>query len=87
MESLALDAIVAVVEWIPYDKLQNVKYLTEGGFSKVYSADWIDGPYNKWNPKEKQFKRLGTHKVVLKTLEDVESAKRSWFEEVHIKKF
>src|ERR1043166_3113575 len=30
-----------VVEWIPYNKLQNIEYLTEGGFSEIYTADWI----------------------------------------------
>ena len=32
-----------VVEWIPYNNLQNVKYLTKGGCSKIYIAEWIDG--------------------------------------------
>src|SRR5436190_17527607 len=25
-----------VIEWIPYNNLQNIKYLTEGGCSKIY---------------------------------------------------
>src|SRR5437762_332004 len=35
-----------IVEWIPYNNLQNIKYLTKGGFSKIYTADWIDGGYD-----------------------------------------
>src|SRR5436190_741812 len=31
-----------IVEWIPYDNLENIKYLTKGGYSEIYSADWID---------------------------------------------
>src|SRR5436190_23851790 len=27
-----------IVEWIPYNKLQNIKYLTKGGCSKIYTA-------------------------------------------------
>ena len=71
-----------IIEWIPYNDLQNVKYLTKGGCSEVYTADWIDGCYEKWDYKEKQLKRSGTQTVVLKKLENVESANRSWFEEV-----
>jgi hypothetical protein len=71
-----------VMEWIQYDNLQNVKYLTEGGCSKIYTADWINGPYDKWNNKEKQLKRCGMRKVILKKLENVESASRDWFDEV-----
>ena len=49
IETLAPDMIV---EWIPYNKLQNIKYLTEGECSKIYTADWIDGGYIEWNSKE-----------------------------------
>ena len=41
-----------VVEWIPYNNLQNIKYLTKGGFSEIYTAIWNDGKYLKWDPKE-----------------------------------
>src|SRR5947207_2476821 len=32
-----------IVEWIPYNNLQNIKYLTKGGCSEIYTATWIDG--------------------------------------------
>ncbi|CAB4409549.1 unnamed protein product [Rhizophagus irregularis] len=70
-----------IVEWIPYNNLQNIKYLTKGGFSEIYTALWIDGSYEEWDPKEKQLKRYGWTKVVLKKLENVESANKSWFDE------
>ena len=50
-----------IVEWIPYDKFKNIKYLTEGGFSKVYTASWINGSYNEWDSKKQQLKRIGRH--------------------------
>src|SRR6266498_1037623 len=59
METLAPNMIV---EWIPYNNLQNVEYLTKGGCSEIYIAYWVGGYYYKWDPKEKQLKRLGTHK-------------------------
>jgi len=71
-----------VVEWIPYNRLKNIKYLTKGGFSEIYLADWIDGMYMEWDSKEQQLKRFGSHQIILKRLEDVENANQSWFEEV-----
>ena len=71
-----------IVEWIPYNNLQNIKYLTKGGCSEIYTANWIDGSYHEWDSKEQQLKRLGAQMVVLKRLENVESASRNWFEEV-----
>src|ERR1051325_8345977 len=66
-----------IVEWIPYDNLQNIKYLTEGGFSKIYTANWINGNYNEWDAKKQKLKRIGPgliYSVVLKRLENVENA-------------
>jgi hypothetical protein len=34
-----------IVEWIPYSNLQNIKFITRGGCSEIYTADWIDGQY------------------------------------------
>ena len=74
-----------IVEWIPYDKLQNIEYLTDGGFSKIYTADWINGSYYEWDPEKQQLTRQfegEVQYVVLKRLENVENANRNWLEEV-----
>ena len=76
-----------IVEWIPYNKLRNIKYLTEGGCSKIYKADWIDGRYDEWDSKRRHLTRKfesGAQYVILKKLENVENANRDWFEEVFI---
>ncbi|GES78395.1 kinase-like domain-containing protein [Rhizophagus clarus] len=70
-----------IVEWIPYNKFENINFLTKGGCSEIYTADWINGSYDEWDSKEKQLKRFGDQVVVLKKLENVENANRSWFEE------
>ncbi|CAB4424255.1 unnamed protein product [Rhizophagus irregularis] len=77
-----------IIEWIPYSNLQNIKYLTKGGFSEIYTADWIGGYYDGWDSKKQQLKRVERNgrqnlvlSVVLKKLENVESANQSWFEE------
>ena len=71
-----------IVEWIPYDNLKNIEYLTKGGCSEIYTAKWIGGCYEEWDSKEKKLIRNYDIYVVLKELENVESANRSWLEEV-----
>jgi len=71
-----------IIEWIPNNNILNMKYLTKGGCSEIYTADWIGGGYYEWDSKKQQLKRFGSHKVILKRLENVESANQSWFEEV-----
>ncbi|EXX52928.1 Cmk2p [Rhizophagus irregularis DAOM 197198w] len=73
-----------IVEWIPYNNLENIKYLTKGGFSEIYTADWINSFYKEWDSKNQQLKRFGSVKVVLKKLENVESANQRWFEEARL---
>src|SRR3954453_10841672 len=31
------------LEWVTFDRFTNIKEIGEGGFAKVYSANWIDG--------------------------------------------
>ena len=74
-----------IVEWIPYDNLQDIKYLTEGGFSKIYTAGWINGSYWEWDAEKQKLTRQfegETQWIVLKRLENVENANHSWLEEV-----
>ncbi|RIB21385.1 hypothetical protein C2G38_1107025 [Gigaspora rosea] len=33
----------SVIEWIPFDRLLDVKKIGKGGFGSVYSATWLDG--------------------------------------------
>jgi hypothetical protein len=71
-----------IVEWVPFENFQNIKYLTKGGYSEIYKAIWNDGHYTEWDPKQKQLKRFGTQEVVLKGLGNIESSSKSWFDEV-----
>ena len=38
-----------IIEWIPYNNLQIIKYLTKGGCSKIYAAYWINESRREWN--------------------------------------
>ena len=64
-----------IVEWIPYNKLRNVCYLTKGGFSEIYVAEWIDGQIFKRD--NNGLHRSNNMRVILKKLENVESANQS----------
>jgi hypothetical protein len=55
-----------IVEWIPYNKFNNIKEIGKDGFSIVYSAIWKDGPLEYDNYKMK-YKRI-SNKVALKCL-------------------
>ncbi|PKY59099.1 kinase-like protein [Rhizophagus irregularis] len=70
-----------IIEWIPYNNLQNIEYLTKGGFSKIYIATWIDGGYEEWDSENQQLQRIGDQNVILKELENIENANQNWFEE------
>jgi hypothetical protein len=35
-----------ILEWIPYDRFQDIKQIDESGFANIFSATWLDGePY------------------------------------------
>ncbi|EXX66723.1 kinase-like domain-containing protein [Rhizophagus irregularis DAOM 181602=DAOM 197198] len=70
-----------IPEWIPYNNLQNIEYLTKGGFSEIYTAIWVNGNFNEWDSEWQQLKRFGDFYVVLKRLENVENANQNWIEE------
>ncbi|CAH1766079.1 14052_t:CDS:1, partial [Entrophospora sp. SA101] len=57
-----------IVEWIPYEKFSDIEYKTEGGYAKIYTANFKDGPYLKWNSKKLRLERSGDHPIVLKEL-------------------
>ena len=71
---------------IKFYKILN-KHLSEGGYFKIYTASWVglmEG-FEDWNSKKQQLIREHegeTQAVVLKRLENVESANQSWLEEV-----
>ena len=73
-----------IIEWIPFNKLRNIEYLTKGGCSEIYTADWIDGRYFEWDSKEQQLNRFGMQKVAIKILENDENTNNIWFGEVRI---
>ncbi|RHZ88208.1 hypothetical protein Glove_25g26 [Diversispora epigaea] len=59
-----------IVEWIPFEKLENITYLTKGGFGTAYKAKWLDGPIYSWNYKVENWNRSKGQNVCLKSLDN-----------------
>src|ERR1051325_5238281 len=71
------------LEWVPFDRFTNVEQIGEGGFSKVYTATWVDGKanykydYGSWKkldpkPMKVALKRLyGSQNMSIEYLNEV----------------
>ncbi|GBB99143.1 hypothetical protein RclHR1_03430004 [Rhizophagus clarus] len=58
------------IEWIPYDSFIDITFINRGGFSKVYSALWLNNHIYEWNHIKLEWERLSGYKnVALKVLE------------------
>src|SRR5204862_4236100 len=58
----------SILEWIPFDQFVNVKKLTEGGFSSIYTATWTKGTIVDYDENKMEFIYSGPKNVVLKSL-------------------
>ncbi|EXX64477.1 kinase-like domain-containing protein [Rhizophagus irregularis DAOM 181602=DAOM 197198] len=46
-----------ILEWIEYDRFENVEYLAKGGFGIIYKAIWKDGYIRRWDSENNQWER------------------------------
>ncbi|PKK67153.1 hypothetical protein RhiirC2_783889, partial [Rhizophagus irregularis] len=77
------DIIKKALEWIPYDKFYDVKYIAKGGFGKVYKANWIDGNISFWDNDYQNWKRIGQNKfVALKSLNNSKNVTLEFMNEI-----
>jgi hypothetical protein len=61
------------LEWIPYDRFNDIEYIAKGGFGKVYVANWIQNQ-----------KREGQNMIVaLKSLNNSKNVTLKFMNEVH----
>ena len=70
------------LEWIPFEKFQNVSYITRGGFGKIYSAEWPEGVIIYWDIENQKWFRLSNKKVALKSLDDSSDISTDFLNEV-----
>src|SRR5947209_8716419 len=55
-----------VLEWIEYDRFENIEYITKGGFGKIYKAIWKDGFICRWDYETNRWYKWGNMSVALK---------------------
>ena len=67
-------------EWIPYNQFSDIKEISRGGFSTVYSAIWKDGLL-EWNYDDK-YTRSSNFKVALKCLHNSQNITNEFLNEV-----
>jgi hypothetical protein len=80
----ALD-LFSFLEWIPFYRFTNIRFIAEGGFSKVYSATWTDGYIVDWKDPN-NWERYGSLRVALKVLNNSsENISKDFLNEVIIK--
>ena len=75
-----------VIEWIEYDRFENVKYLAKGGFGTTYKAVWKDGFIDCLDRVNNQFIRKKDdekgHPVALKCLDNSQDITAEFLREV-----
>ena len=72
------------LEWVPFDRFEDIKQIGEGGFAKVYSAKWIDGRAN-YIKDDGSWKKLrpNPRKVALKRLNGSQNMSAEYLNEVY----
>ena len=75
---------VLFLEWVPFDRFEDIKQIGEGGFAKVYSATWIDGEakYIKQHDGSWKKEKPEPIKVALKRLNGSQNMSAEYLNEV-----
>ena len=77
-----------VIEWIEYDRFENIEYLAKGGFGTTFKAIWKDGPIDYWDSENNQWGRDKTYMnhsnfpVALKSLHNSQNITAEFLSEV-----
>src|SRR5437764_8165147 len=70
------------LEWVPYEKFQNITFIAKGGFGKIHSADWPEGKFSCWDIENQKWIRYPDQKVVLKSLDNSSDMSTDFLNEV-----
>jgi len=66
--------------FVPYDKFENIEFIGEGGFSKIYKATWIDCQISDWGLRTQKSSKT----VALKKLNNSKNITSKELNEVNI---
>ncbi|UZO13075.1 uncharacterized protein OCT59_004581 [Rhizophagus irregularis] len=69
---------IQIIEWIEYDKFEDVEYLAKGGFGTTFKAVWKDGPWETTFCNQRE----GETKVVLKCLHNSQDITADFLKEI-----
>ena len=73
---------IQILEWISYNRFKNIEYFDKGGFSIIYKAIWLDGPFYNWDNNKNKWIRFGEITVALKSLDKSSSLNEEFLNEV-----
>ena len=78
-----------VIEWIEYDRFENIEYLAKGGFGTTFKAIWKDGPIynrdyenNQWIREKTYWHDIPSYPVALKCLHNSQNITTEFLSEV-----
>ena len=63
------------LEWIEYDRFENIEYVAKGGFGTIYKAIWKDGYIQNWNCDTKQWNRKDSWDTSIVALKGLNNSK------------
>ncbi|CAG8488783.1 10208_t:CDS:2 [Dentiscutata erythropus] len=81
-QEIRRSALEYVIEWIPYEFLTGVKYISKGGFGSLYSATLANGWITGWDEEAQQIIRTGPKIVALKLINELNEQDNKVLEEV-----
>ncbi|CAB4414523.1 unnamed protein product [Rhizophagus irregularis] len=70
------------LEWIPFEKFQDITYIAEGGFGKIYSAKWPEGHIDYWDIENQKWHRVCLDKYALKSLNNSSNISSDFLNEI-----
>ncbi|GBC49633.1 kinase-like domain-containing protein [Rhizophagus irregularis DAOM 181602=DAOM 197198] len=79
---LKAEKFQCVIEWIEYDKFEDVEYLAKGGFGTTFKAVWKDGYIDYWDYDNNKWKRIRKTKVALKCLHNSQDITTDFLKEI-----
>ncbi|CAB4377352.1 unnamed protein product [Rhizophagus irregularis] len=59
-------------EWINYDEIIDIEYITEGGFGKIFKGVWTKGPKHQLNGGGQIWKNIPNITVALKEIKSID---------------